>query len=302
MTTAKYQILTKSASYVSFSVAVVILVIKSYAWLVTDSQSILASLIDAIFDILSSLINLIAIHFALQPPDYHHRFGHEKIQDLAIFSQSVFLFASVLFICFSSIKSLTDRSFPSNIDFGVNILYLCIILTSILMTYQTYVIKRTSSEIIKVDKLHYFIDLLTSIGVIVSIKLSTHFWFIDSLFGIGISVYIMYASHTLFDKAFKNLVDEEMPEKDRKKILSIIAKFKEVKGIHEMKTRYAASKPFVQCHIEMDGDMSLYNSHYLSDKICSALLLVFPDAEIIIHLDPYGYEDKVNYRENINSV
>ncbi|MBX9890238.1 MAG: hypothetical protein K2X94_03145 [Amoebophilaceae bacterium] len=66
-----------------------------------------------------------------------------------------------------------------------------------------------------------------------------------------------------------------------------------------MKTRYAASKPFIQCHIEMDADMSLYNSHYHSDQICSALLLEFPGAEIIIHLDPYGYEEKVNYRELI---
>lgn len=302
MTNSEHQVLIKSASYLSFSIAVFILFIKSYAWLVTDSQSILASLIDTMLDISSSLINLIAIRFALQPPDYHHRFGHEKIQDLAIFSQAVFFFVSSIFIGFSSVKSLIDGSVPSNIESGINVLYLCIILTFILVAYQTYVIKKTGSEIIKVDKLHYFTDLLTNVGVIVSIKLSTHFWFIDSLFGIAIAIYIIYASYALFRKAFKNLIDEEMPEEDRKKILSIITRFKEVKGIHEMKTRYAASKPFIQCHIEMDGDMSLYSSHYLSDKIYSALLLEFPGAEIIIHLDPYGYEEKVNYRENIKQI
>lgn len=302
MTTSSHQKLIKSASYVSFIVAALILLIKSYAWFVTDSQSILASLIDAILDISSSFINLIAIRFALQPPDYHHRFGHEKIQDLAIFSQSIFFCVSGLFICFSSVKALIDRSVPSNIESGINVMYLCIILTFILVAYQTYVIKKTGSEIIKVDKLHYFTDLLTNLAVIVSINLTTRFWFIDSLFGIGISLYIIYASYALFRKAFKNLIDEELPEKDRKKIISIISSFKEVKGIHEMKTRYAASKPFIQCHIEMDGDMSLYSSHNHSDQICSALLLEFPEAEIIIHLDPYGYEEKVNYRENINSV
>ncbi|MDR0330049.1 MAG: cation diffusion facilitator family transporter [Rickettsia sp.] len=302
MTNSEHQILIKSSSYLSFSIAVFILFIKSYAWLVTDSQSILASLIDTMLDISSSLFNLIAIRFALQPPDYHHRFGHEKIQDLAIFSQAVFFVVSGLFMGFSSLRSLIDGSVPSNIESGINILYLCIILTVILVAYQTYVIKKTSSEIIKVDKLHYFTDLLTNIGVIVSIKLSTRFWFIDSLFGIGIAIYIIYASYALFRKAFKNLIDEEMPEEDRKKILSIITRFKEVKGIHEMKTRYAASKPFIQCHIEMNGDMSLYSSHYISDKIYIALLLEFPGAEIIIHLDPYGYEEKVNYRENINQI
>ncbi len=302
MTTSEHQNLIKSASYVSFILAAFILFIKSYGWIVTDSQSILASLIDAILDISSSFINLIAIRFALQPPDYHHRFGHEKIQDLAIFSQSVFFCVSGLFICFYSIKSLIDKSVPSNIESGINVMYLCIILTFILVAYQTYVIKKTSSEIIKVDKLHYFTDLLTNIAVIFSINLTTRFWFIDSLFGIGISLYIIYASYALFRKALKNLIDEELAEKDRRKIISIISSFKEVKGIHEMKTRYAASKPFIQCHIEMDADMSLYNSHYHSDQICSALLLEFPEAEIIIHLDPYGYEEKVNYREKINRI
>ncbi|WP_375318614.1 cation diffusion facilitator family transporter [Candidatus Tisiphia endosymbiont of Oplodontha viridula] len=302
MATLEHQNLIKSASYVSFIVATCILLIKYYGWLVTDSQSILASLIDAMLDISSSFINLIAIRFALQPPDYHHRFGHEKIQDLAIFSQSVFFCVSSLFICSSSVKSLVDGSVPNNIESGINVMYLCIILTFILVAYQSYVIKKTGSEIIKVDKLHYFTDLLTNIAVIVSINLTTSFWFIDSLFGIGISVYIMYTSYVLFRKAFKNLIDEELPEKDRAKILSIITQFKEVKGIHEMKTRYAASKPFIQCHIEMDGDMSLYSSHHHSDQISSALLLEFPGAEIIIHLDPYGYEEKVNYRENIKPV
>ncbi len=302
MTTSEHQNLIKLASYLSFTVAAFILLIKSYAWIVTDSQSILASLIDAMLDISSSFINLVAIRFALQPPDYHHRFGHEKIQDLAIFSQSVFVCVSGLFICSSSVKSLIDRSVPGNIESGINVMYLCIILTFILLAYQTYVIKKTGSEIIKVDKLHYFTDLLANIAVIVSINLTTSFWFIDSLFGISISLYIIYASYALFRKAFKNLIDEELPEKDRKKIISIISSFKEVKGIHEMKTRYAASKPFIQCHIEMDGDMSLYSSHHYSDQICSALLLEFPGAEIIIHLDPYGYEEKVNYRENINPI
>jgi len=302
MTNERNLLLIKSASYASVTIAIIILSVKSFAWLLTDSQSILVSLVDSMLDISSSLINLIAIRFALQPPDHHHRFGHEKIQDLAIFSQAIFFFASGLFAGFSSLKSLVEGSVPSNLAIGTNIMYLCIFLTFILVIYQNYVIRHTNSEMVKVDKLHYFIDLLTNITVIVAINLNTYFWFIDSLFGIAIAIYILYSSYLLCKKAFKNLIDEELPEQDRKKIISIITEFKEVQGIHEMKTRYAASKPFIQCHIEMNGNMSLYNSHQLSDKICKALLLEFPKAEIIIHQDPHGYEEMVNYRENINSI
>ncbi len=299
MIPSEHQILIKSASYASCMVAVLILLIKAHAWFLTLSQSLLASLIDSMLDLTSSFINLIAIRFALKPPDYHHRFGHEKIQDLTIFSQSIFFFISGALTCISSTRSFLDKSIPINLNYGINVMYVCIALTIMLLIYQTYVINKTNAEITKVDKLHYFIDLITNVAIIISINLSSRFWFIDSLFGVCISLYIIYSSYILFKKAFKNLVDEEFPEDDRKKIISIITTFSEVKGIHEMKTRYAAHKPFIQCHIEMDGEMSLYTSHYISDQICNALLAEFPGGEIIIHLDPYGYEKTVNYRENI---
>ncbi|WP_341790553.1 cation diffusion facilitator family transporter [Rickettsia endosymbiont of Polydrusus tereticollis] len=299
MNTIKQNNLIKSASYLSFTIAAIILIIKTYGWFITNSQSILASLIDSMLDISSSFVNLIAIRFAFQPPDYHHRFGHEKVQDLTIFSQSMFFFASALFTCFSSFKSLTDGNSPENIVYGTNIMYLCIFLTVILVLYQTYVIKKTHSEIIKVDKLHYFTDLLTNILVIISINLSSHFWFIDPLFGIVISLYIFYASYSLFKKAFKNLIDQELPEEDRRKIIEIVNKHKKVKGMHDMKTRYAAHKPFIQCHLELDGNISLYNAHEISDEILLEILKEFPGAEIIIHQDPYGLEEQVNYRDEI---
>ncbi|HJD68021.1 MAG TPA: cation diffusion facilitator family transporter [Rickettsia endosymbiont of Bembidion lapponicum] len=292
-------LLIKSASYLSVITALIILSVKIYAWFVTDSQSILASLIDSMLDITSSFINLIALRFALQPPDYHHRFGHEKMQDLTLFSQSIFFFASAFFVGFSSIKSLFEKTKPENISDGTMIMYICIFLTIILVLYQTYVIKKTKSDIIKADKLHYFTDLLTNVIVIISLNLSDRFWFVDPLFGVVIALYIFHTSYSLFKKAFKNLVDHELPEQDRQKIIAIINKHRGVKGVHEMKTRYAAQKAFIQCHLEMDGNMSLYNAHEISDEIAFDILQEFPDSEIIIHQDPYGVEEHVNYREYI---
>ncbi|AAU04275.1 cation diffusion facilitator family transporter [Rickettsia typhi] len=291
--------LIKSVSYLSVTTALIILIIKLYAWVVTSSQSILASLIDSMLDVTSSFINLVALRFALQPPDHYHRFGHEKMQDLTIFSQSIFFFASAFFVGFASVKSLFIKTKPWNISDGTNVMYLCIFLTIILVLYQTYVIKKTGSEIVKADKLHYFTDLLTNVIVIISINLSDYFWFVDPLFGVVISLYIFHSSYFLFKKAFKNLVDHELPEQDRQKIISIVNNHSGVKGMHEMKTRYAAQKAFIQCHLEMDGNISLYNAHKISDEIAFEILQKFPEAEIIIHQDPFGVEEHVNYRESI---
>ncbi len=286
--------LIKSASYASVLIAIIIMVIKSYGWVATESQSILASLIDSFLDITSSAINLIAIKIALRPPDDNHRFGHDKFQDLAIFSQSMFFFASCLFILFSSFYSLYLGHMPADIELGADIMYLCIFLTLLLVIYQSYVIKRTGSKIIAADKLHYFSDFLTNIAVVVSLYLSNKFWYIDGLFGIAISLYIMRASYLLFRDSIRNLSDEEFNDSEREKILKIIRSFPEAKGVHEFKTRSAGSKPFIQFHLELDGNLSLLDAHVISDKVAKKLKVSFPNAEIIIHQDPEGLEQKEN--------
>lgn len=291
--------LVKIASYASVTTAVIIMLAKSYAWLATESQSILASLIDSLLDISSSVINLIAIRVSLLPADDNHRFGHEKFQDLAIFSQSMFFFASCLFTLFSSSKSLFSGSELVNLELGANVMYFCVFLTFILVCFQSYVISKTKSKIISADKLHYFSDFITNIAVVISIYLSTTFWYIDALAGIGISLYVMYASYRLFREAIRNLADEELPQKEKDKILSIVSNYNQVKGIHELKTRYAASKPFIQFHLELDGNITLYRSHEMADKLMKDLLQEFPEAEITIHQDPAGLEQDVNYREKI---
>lgn len=286
--------LVKSASYASVSIAVIIMIVKTYGWITTESQSILASLIDSLLDITSSLINLIAIKVALRPPDDNHRFGHDKFQDLAIFSQSIFFFASSLFILFSSVRALYFGDIPENSEFGVNVMYLCIFLTLILVMYQSYVIKCTGSKIIATDKLHYFADFLTNTAVVISLYLSSSFWYMDALAGIVISMYIMRISYILFRDAIHHLSDEEFKDEDRKRILQIVRSFSEAKGVHELKTRSAGSKPFIQFHLELDGNLSLINAHAISDKVVFKLMKHFPSAEIIIHQDPEGLEKEEN--------
>jgi divalent metal cation (Fe/Co/Zn/Cd) transporter len=71
-----------------------------------------------------------------------------------------------------------------------------------------------------------------------------------------------------------------------------------VLGIHELKTRYAGNKVFIQFHLEMDKASSLIQAHKLGDQITEDILRTFPGAEIIIRQDP-GLQDDVLYREKI---
>lgn len=293
------QKIIKSAIFLSVITATTVLIVKTYGWVVTGSASLFAALIDSLLDISSSLINMIAIRIALLPPDDNHRFGHNKVQDLAIFSQSILFLGSAVFTLFSAINKLFSSDQVVNHNIGVGVMMISTISVFILICYQNYAYKKTKSDIVAADRLHNITDLLTNVAVIISLKVSTSWWFIDSLFAMLIGMYLLYGSTKLFQKALKHLMDQEFDKDEKQKILDIIRSHKEILGVHELKTRYAGNKPFVQCHLEMDGNMTLARSHEISDRIKQQIEKLFPDVEIIIHQDPAGHEDNVMYQEKI---
>jgi ferrous-iron efflux pump FieF len=294
--------LLKTAPYVSVSVAAIICIIKSYCWLLTDSMSIFASLVDSILDISASLINLFALHLALMPPDHNHRFGHGKIEDLAVFGQSILIALSGLFALYSSCKHLFLLQNVESPAIGIYGTILCCILTVLLLMYQSFVIKKTRSKLIAADKLHYMSDLFTNCLVLISLYYSHDILILDAALGTLIACYIIYSSYDLFTNAIKNLVDEEFSNSERQKILDIVAKKPEVLGIHDIKTRYAGNKPFIQFHLEMDGEMNLNAAHKLSDEIMHDIVKIFKGAEVTIHQDPHGLESNIQYKEDLGKT
>jgi ferrous-iron efflux pump FieF len=290
--------LLKTAPYYSIGIALILCTIKGYIWITTGSATLFASLMDSLLDFTASVINLIAIRMALMPPDHNHRFGHNKIEDLAVFGQSLIFFLFGIITFYHSVERFIKPKQLEQLGIGVYAMLSCSAITFALVIYQSYVIKKTKSSIIKADRLHYIIDFLTDILVIISFTLSGRFLSLDAILGMFIAIYIVYSSYDLFIKAVRHLLDEELSDKERNKILKIIRTYKQVLGIHELKTRYAGNKVFIQFHLEMDNTSSLVEAHRLGDKITEDILTVFPGAEIIIRQDP-GIQENVIYREKI---
>lgn len=290
-------ILIIRATSLSVLVSFIIILAKILAWFYTGSTSVLVSLTDSALDIIASLVNFLAARYALQPPDNEHRFGHGKAEDLAVFAQSSFFAISGIFILILSIKKMI---FPEPIDpndEGIFIMIFSIIMSILLISYQNYAYKRTKSRIVKTDTIHYMSDLLTNSAVIVSLLLSRYFnnIYIDPIFAIFIALYILYSGVKLLIRSFKNLMDHEMDEDQKSKIKEVIMSEKEVRGFHDLKTRYSGRKAVIQVHLEFDGKMTLDNVHKLSDKIEYRLLQIFKNADIIIHQDPYDADEEVQF-------
>jgi ferrous-iron efflux pump FieF len=285
--------LLRLATYASVGTASVLILVKIFAWYLTDSLSLLATLIDSLLDVAASLVNLFAVRHALVPADREHRFGHGKAEPLAALGQAAFISGSAVFLVIEAISRFSHPRPLLHGEVGIAVMVFSILATLLLVAFQRYVIRRTSSIAIRADSLHYVGDLLVNAAVIVALLLIANFgWtFIDPLFGLAIAAYILFNAWIIARGALDMLMDRELPEEDRRRIRELVLDDREIMGLHDLRTRASGPQTFIQCHIEMDGDLRLHEAHAIADRAEDRLREAFPGAEVIVHQDthpPHG--------------
>ncbi|HYC13925.1 MAG TPA: cation diffusion facilitator family transporter [Stellaceae bacterium] len=285
--------LMKRATYASVTVAGAMIAIKLAAWIMTDSVSMLSSLLDSLLDAAASVLNLIAVRQAVTPADHEHRFGHGKAEPLAGLGQAAFIGGSAVFLFIEAAHHLVQPAPTYNTVLGIAVMGVAIALTLGLVLYQRHVIRQTGSLVVSADELHYRSDIILNASVIVSLAVSGYFgWpYADPLFGIAIGIWIIWGAWLVAKKAIIQLMDRELPDEQRARIREIVLAHPEVTAVHDLRTRASGPTAFIQVHIEMDGKMTLAEAHRVSDEVEGSLLQAFPRAEVIIHQDPAGVEE-----------
>lgn len=281
------------ATYASVAAACLLIVVKLAAWFYTDSVSLLSTLIDSLLDVAASIVNLFAVRHALTPPDREHRFGHGKAEPLAALGQSTFIAGSAIFLVIEAGHRLYAPQTIEHADAGISVMVFAIIVTFVLTRFQAYVVQRTGSMAIQADSLHYVGDMLINGAVIVALLLVSQFgWlYADPLFGLGIAAYILYTAWKIARGSLDMLMDRELPDDARARIKEIALSHPEVRNLHDLRTRTSGRQTFIQLHLEIDGKMSLNDAHLVADAVELDLQAAFPEAEVIIHQDPYGIEE-----------
>lgn len=285
--------LMKRATYASVSVAALLIAVKFAAWVLTDSVSLLSSLLDSLLDGVASVLNVVAVHQAVTPADREHRFGHGKAEPLAGLGQAAFIGGSAVFLMIEAVHHLLQPVAISHSGLGIAVMVFAIAVTVGLVTYLRYVIRHSGSLVVSADELHYRSDIVLNGSVIVSLLVSTGLgWaYADPIFGMAIGLWIIFGAWQVARKALVQLMDHELPDAERARIRAIALAHPEVTAVHDLRTRAAGPTAFIQVHLEMDGNMALAEAHRISDEVEAALRSAFPRAEVIIHQDPAGIEE-----------
>lgn len=289
------RLLRARATYAALAVAAVLIAAKLVAWIGTGSVALLSSLVDSLVDAAASLVNFFAVQHAAVPADREHRFGHGKAEPLAALGQSAFLVGSALLLMFEAIRRIVAPLPVANPPIGIAVMGFAIVVTLGLVLYQRYVVRQTGSLAIGADELHYRGDIILNVAVIATLA-ADHFFavpLLDPLFGAAVGLWIIYSAARIARLSLTQLMDREVPDSERARVRAIAESHPEVSAVHDIRTRMAGPTAFIQLHIEMDGAMSLMRAHEISDEVELELRRAFPHAEIIIHEDPAGIEERV---------
>ncbi|HZU50596.1 MAG TPA: cation diffusion facilitator family transporter [Sphingomicrobium sp.] len=298
MTTAKvaaeHSVHSTRAAVASVTLALVLLVAKTWAAYRTGSTAMLGSLADTALDVIASLTTLLGVRIAAMPADHDHRFGHGKAEALVALAQVVLITVSAVGIGWRAIERLINGARTEAMGDGIAVSLLAIVFTFGLLWYQRKVIDRTGSVAIKTDNIHYKSDLFLNMTVAVALVLEQALRLkgADAIIGIGIGLWLLWGGWRASGEAVNQLMDREWPEEERKEFLLAAAQYNELSGLHDLRTRKSGTLRFVQFHVWVPASWTVQEAHDRLDRVEEDLQQQFPGTEILIHVDPEGQTDR----------
>lgn len=279
--------LMRLATRAALAIALTLVLAKAIAWWLSGSVSLLAGLTDSLLDSAASLINLIAVHFALRPADEDHRYGHGKAEALAGLGQALFIGVSAILIGLQGIERLQSPQPLEAGGIGIAVMLLSLALTVALLAFQRKVVRETGSTAIHADSLHYRSDILLNSSILLALLLTRFGWLqMDAIFAIGIAFYIFWSAISIVRGAIAVLMDEELPGETTQHMYQLATSVPGVLGAHDLRTRISGTRWFVQLHLELPGEMSLSQAHAHCVAVEKAIHDHYPRAEVLVHADP----------------
>ncbi len=281
--------LTLTAGLASVAVSAVLVGLKLWALAATGAVSIAASLADSALDLMMSLAAAAALVYAARPADEDHAFGHSSAEDLTALAQAVFILGSAGMIGWTAVGRLLAPEAPVLADegLGISVMLASMALTLALVWWQGRVAKATGSKVVAADRLHYIGDLLPGAGAVFALYASSRWGLVrvDGVVALVAALAMVWGALRIGKGAWDALMDRRADPQVIETIAAMARDWPGVHGFHDLKTRTAGRRIFVNLHIELDGEQSLREAHDIGAGLRRAILQAYPQADVIIHKD-----------------
>lgn len=273
----------------SLVVGCIVLALKTLAWWLTGSVALLSDALESTVNIAAALAALVAIRIADIPPDENHPYGHHKAEFMSAVLEGVLIVIAALLILKEAWGGFTG---PHLVNAPLRGLAINMLATALNGVWAWVLISRGGrlrSPALKADGRHLLADVVTSLGVALGVGLAvlTGWWVLDPLMAVVVAVNILWSGSRVIRESLSGLMDEAASEGMQARMRAVIA---EAAGgameAHALRTRHAGRVVFIDFHLVVPDDTTVYEAHAICDRIEAALRRAVPGAKVTIHVEP----------------
>ncbi len=290
---------TRTASLSVASNSALIL-LKVIAGTVTGSVALLTEAVHSSIDLVASIVAFLSVRKAGEPADETHRYGHERFENLAAAIEGVLILVGSAVIAFEAIRRLVGHGKVHAVGFGIAVVGVSIVVNLVVSALIARTARATDSAALFGDATHLRTDALTSAGVLVAlalVKLTGAQW-LDPAVALAVAASIVLTGVRLLTRSSRVLVDEALPPEEVEVIRHAIEQLgpRGVVGYHELRTRRAGARRYVDMHIQFRSGTSLEEAHRTAHELQDLIAAHLHDVDVLIHLEP---QDKVRPGEEV---
>ena len=277
-----------------------LILLKVVAGTITGSVAILTEAVHSSIDLVASIVAFVSVRKADEPADESHRYGHEKIENLAAAIEGILILVGSSAIAFEAIRHLIRGGHVHVIGLGFGVVAFSMVANVAVSFVIARGARATGSPALEGDAAHLRTDALTSGGVLIGLGLvkATGADWIDPAVALAVAAPIVVTGVRLLTRSGRVLVDEALPGGEVEEIRSTIATFapRGVVGYHELRTRRAGARRYVDLHVQFRSGTSLEDAHRTAHELQEEIGTRLAGADVLIHLEP---EDRVREGERL---
>jgi cation diffusion facilitator family transporter len=285
----------KVAGYLKLSIAVALTTIamKTGAWWVSGSVSLLSDALESLVNLAGAIFALAMVTVAARPPDDDHPYGHHKAEYFSSGFEGVLIFAAALAIVWAAVQRLLAPQPLQAVGLGIALSVLSSAMNAALAYGMLKKARVVRSMALEGDARHLFTDVWTSAGVVLGLLavMATGRLWLDPVIAIAVALNIMREGASLVRRSADGLMDHALEPQEIAEIERTLAGFAHptIRFDHVV-TRRAGQRRFVDLHMHMPAGWTLGRAAALRTSVEQALIAAVPGLRATIELLPTNVE------------
>jgi cation diffusion facilitator family transporter len=283
------------ASYLKLSVAVALatIALKTGAWWVSGSVSLLSDALESLVNLAGALFALAMVVIAERPPDDDHPYGHHKAEYFSAGFEGVLIFAAALAIVWFAVQRLLAPQPLEAVGLGIVLSVVSSVLNGSLAWAMLKKARSHRSMALEADARHLFTDVYTSAGVVIGLfaVMATGWLWLDPAIAILVALNILREGASLVWRSTEGLMDRAVEPDVQAQIDKTLAEFAhQAIRFDHLVTRRAGQRRFVDLHMHMPSAWTLGRAAAVRTSVEQALMAAVPGLRASIQLLPMDVE------------